>query len=195
MARSARAVVCPRTYYALRVGWSVHTLSERHHFSSLAGGDHDGVVTLGLARGRKFLGALFGGEKGSDLTLLQRRLARIFLTLKTQYDLNGATLQLLLASSFLGMFIGAAALGRLADRIGRRRAFLFNLIGFSLWTKAWTPRDTALSDDGRMPILVEPTIVADVWSSTDQPSIPADPQTVMRTLSKSDAAAVAESVP
>ena len=93
-------------------------------------------------------------------------------TLKTQYDLNGATLKLLLASSFLGMFIGAAAPGRLADRIGRRRAFLFNLIWFSLWTKAWTPRDTALGDDGRMPILVEPTIVADVWSSTDQPSIP-----------------------
>ena len=43
--------------------------------------------------------------------------------------------------------------------------------------------------------LVEPTIVADVGSSTDQPSIPADPQTVMRPLSKSDAAAVAESVP
>ncbi len=55
-------------------------------------------------------------------------------TLKTQYDLNGTTLKLLLASSFLGMFIGAAALGRLADRIGRRRAFLFNLIWFSLWT-------------------------------------------------------------
>src|SRR3954463_11543418 len=55
-------------------------------------------------------------------------------TLKTQYDLNGTTLKLLLASSFLGMFIGAAALGRLADRIGRRRAFLFNLVWFSLWT-------------------------------------------------------------
>lgn len=55
-------------------------------------------------------------------------------TLKTQYDLSGTTLKLLLASSFLGMFIGAAALGRLADRIGRRRAFLFNLIWFSLWT-------------------------------------------------------------
>jgi MFS transporter, putative metabolite:H+ symporter len=55
-------------------------------------------------------------------------------TLKTQYDLSGATLKLLLASSFLGMFIGAAALGRLADKIGRRRAFLFNLIWFSAWT-------------------------------------------------------------
>ncbi len=55
-------------------------------------------------------------------------------TLKAQYDLNGTTLKLLLASSFVGMFIGAAALGRLADRIGRRRAFLFNLVWFSLWT-------------------------------------------------------------
>jgi putative MFS transporter len=55
-------------------------------------------------------------------------------TLKTQYELSGTTLKLLLASSFLGMFIGAAALGRLADRIGRRRAFLFNLMWFSLWT-------------------------------------------------------------
>jgi putative MFS transporter len=55
-------------------------------------------------------------------------------TLKAQYDLGGTTLKLLLASSFLGMFIGAATLGRLADRIGRRRAFLFNLIWFSLWS-------------------------------------------------------------
>jgi putative MFS transporter len=55
-------------------------------------------------------------------------------TLKTQYDLGGTTLKLLLASSFLGMFIGAATLGRLADKIGRRRAFLFNLIWFSLWS-------------------------------------------------------------
>jgi putative MFS transporter len=55
-------------------------------------------------------------------------------TLKTQYALDGTTLKLLLASSFVGMFIGAAALGRLADKIGRRRAFLFNLIWFSLWT-------------------------------------------------------------
>jgi putative MFS transporter len=55
-------------------------------------------------------------------------------TLKTQYDFDGTTLKLLLASSFVGMFIGAATLGRLADRIGRRRAFLFNLIWFSFWT-------------------------------------------------------------
>jgi putative MFS transporter len=55
-------------------------------------------------------------------------------TLKAQYDLDGTSLKLLLASSFVGMFIGSAVLGRLADRIGRRRAFLFNLIWFSAWT-------------------------------------------------------------
>ena len=54
--------------------------------------------------------------------------------LKTQYGLGGAALQLLLASSFLGMFIGAAAFSRMADRIGRRRAFLFNLVWFSVWS-------------------------------------------------------------
>lgn len=52
--------------------------------------------------------------------------------LKTEYGLGGTTLQLLMASSFLGMFIGAAAFGRIADRIGRRRAFIINLVWFSV---------------------------------------------------------------
>jgi putative MFS transporter len=52
--------------------------------------------------------------------------------LKSEYHLGGTTLQLLMASSFLGMFIGAAAFGRIADRIGRRRAFLLNLVWFSV---------------------------------------------------------------
>ena len=50
--------------------------------------------------------------------------------LKTQYGLGGRALELLLASSFLGMFIGAAVFGRLADRIGRRRAFCSTWCGF-----------------------------------------------------------------
>ena len=54
--------------------------------------------------------------------------------LKTEYGLGGTALQLLMASSFLGMFIGAAAFGRTADRIGRRRAFLLNLVWFSVWS-------------------------------------------------------------
>src|SRR3954451_6025602 len=54
--------------------------------------------------------------------------------LKTEYGLGNTALQLLMASSFLGMFIGAAAFGRIADRIGRRRAFLFNLVWFSVFS-------------------------------------------------------------
>ncbi len=54
--------------------------------------------------------------------------------LKTQYGLGGMMLQALMASSFLGMFIGAAVFGRLADRLGRRRAFLINLVWFSVWS-------------------------------------------------------------
>lgn len=54
--------------------------------------------------------------------------------LKTQYGLGGTTLHLLMASTFLGMFFGAAFFGRLADRIGRRRAFLANLVWFSVWS-------------------------------------------------------------
>lgn len=52
--------------------------------------------------------------------------------LKTEYHLGGSTLSLLMASSFIGMFIGAAAFGRIADRIGRRKAFLLNLVWFSV---------------------------------------------------------------
>ena len=54
--------------------------------------------------------------------------------LKTEYGLGGTVLQVLMASSFLGMFIGAAAFGRIADRIGRRKAFLINLVWFSAWS-------------------------------------------------------------
>ena len=52
-------------------------------------------------------------------------------TFKATYGIHGVVLEWLLASTFFGMFIGAAVLGRLADRIGRRRAFLLNLTWFS----------------------------------------------------------------
>jgi putative MFS transporter len=47
--------------------------------------------------------------------------------LKTQFTLSAAELPPVLASTFIGMFLGAIVMGRLADRIGRRRAFLLNL--------------------------------------------------------------------
>ena len=43
------------------------------------------------------------------------------------FKLSKAELPLLLASTFVGMFVGALLLGRLADRFGRRGAFLLNL--------------------------------------------------------------------
>jgi MFS family permease len=54
--------------------------------------------------------------------------------LKTEWGLQGLELQLLLASSFVGMFIGAAFLSGMADKLGRRRAFMLNLIWFSAWS-------------------------------------------------------------
>ncbi|MFD9304499.1 MFS transporter [Streptomyces sp. NPDC060048] len=55
--------------------------------------------------------------------------------LQNDFAFNGTTLKLVLASAFVGQFIGSLALGRVADRYGRRRAFLINLAlysGFSL---------------------------------------------------------------
>ena len=55
-------------------------------------------------------------------------------TLHTRYGVQGSALKWLLASTFVGMFVGALAFGRLADRLGRRSAFLLNLTWFSFWS-------------------------------------------------------------
>jgi len=47
--------------------------------------------------------------------------------LSKDFHLSASMLPLVLASAFLGMFIGALTLGRLADRVGRRRSFLLSL--------------------------------------------------------------------
>lgn len=55
--------------------------------------------------------------------------------LQEDFAFNGTTLKLVLASAFIGQFFGSLVLGRVADRFGRRRAFLINLAlysGFSL---------------------------------------------------------------
>ena len=54
--------------------------------------------------------------------------------LKTEFAIGGNDLKLVLASAFLGMFFGAAFLSRLADVVGRKRAFMFNLMWFSAWS-------------------------------------------------------------
>lgn len=54
--------------------------------------------------------------------------------LTSTFGLSGAGLALVLASAFLGMFVGAAFVARLADRFGRRRLFLFSLLWYSLFS-------------------------------------------------------------
>ncbi|HET6499207.1 MAG TPA: MFS transporter [Amycolatopsis sp.] len=54
--------------------------------------------------------------------------------LASEFGVSSAELKPLLASAFLGAFVGAVALGRLADRIGRRRAFLLTLGLYSVFT-------------------------------------------------------------
>ncbi|MEU8877601.1 MFS transporter [Streptomyces javensis] len=55
-------------------------------------------------------------------------------TLKTTFDLAGFELSLVLASAFVGAFVGAVVIGRLADRIGRRTAYMVTLTLYSAAT-------------------------------------------------------------
>ncbi|WP_433558427.1 MFS transporter [Pseudonocardia xinjiangensis] len=52
--------------------------------------------------------------------------------LTSEFHLTSAVLAPVLASTFVGMFIGSIVLGRMADRVGRRRAFMINLALYSL---------------------------------------------------------------
>ncbi|HEY4007783.1 MAG TPA: MFS transporter [Pseudonocardia sp.] len=54
--------------------------------------------------------------------------------LTDQFQLSKAALAPVLASTFIGMFLGALVMGRLADRLGRRRAFLLNLALYSVFS-------------------------------------------------------------
>src|SRR5262245_17121390 len=54
--------------------------------------------------------------------------------LTASFGLSQQSLPFVLGSSFLGMFIGAAFMGGIADRYGRRPAFLINLGIYSLFT-------------------------------------------------------------
>ena len=56
--------------------------------------------------------------------------------LTKQFMLSPVQLQAVLASGFLGMFVGAVGLGAFADRFGRRAAFLVNLGLYSVFTLA-----------------------------------------------------------
>lgn len=54
--------------------------------------------------------------------------------LKQDFGLGADPLKAVLASAFVGQFVGALVLGRLADRLGRRRAFLLNLAIYSVFS-------------------------------------------------------------
>jgi putative MFS transporter len=54
--------------------------------------------------------------------------------LTASFGLSSQALQAVLSSSFLGMFFGATFMGGIADRFGRRPAFLVNLGIYSLFT-------------------------------------------------------------
>jgi putative MFS transporter len=51
-----------------------------------------------------------------------------------QFHLSDALLPAVLASTFVGMFLGALLLGRMADRFGRRGAFLLNLSLYAVFS-------------------------------------------------------------
>lgn len=62
--------------------------------------------------------------------------ATISTVLKQQLSLDRTSLNLLLGSAFLGQFLGALVMGRLTDRIGRRKAFMINLALYSVFSLA-----------------------------------------------------------
>ncbi|MBA8928904.1 putative MFS transporter [Kutzneria viridogrisea] len=51
-----------------------------------------------------------------------------------QFHLGKPAQALVLSSAFLGMFVGALTLGRMADRLGRRRAFLLSTAVYSVFS-------------------------------------------------------------
>jgi len=72
---------------------------------------------------------------GSFFDLFDIFLAGVLGTALTQqFQLDRVSLPAALSSAFVGMFLGAMLLGRLADRVGRRAAFLLNLGIYSTFT-------------------------------------------------------------
>lgn len=74
---------------------------------------------------------------GAFFDLFDIFLAGVLATVLTKhFMLSPVLLQGVLASGFLGMFVGAVGLGAFADRFGRRTAFLINLGFYSVFTLA-----------------------------------------------------------
>jgi len=74
---------------------------------------------------------------GTFFDLFDIFLAGVLGTVLTeQFHLSRLALPAVLGSGFLGMFVGAVSLGTIADRIGRRRAFMITLGIYSAFTFA-----------------------------------------------------------
>lgn len=58
-------------------------------------------------------------------------IAFLLTPIKTEFGLDGTQTGFVLSAGFVGMFLGAAIAGRLADRIGRKRVFQGTLVLFS----------------------------------------------------------------
>src|SRR4051812_2946860 len=72
---------------------------------------------------------------GSFFDLFDIFLAGVLSTVLTQqFQLSRLALPAVIGSGFIGMFVGATLLGRLADTHGRRTAFLLNLGIYSVFT-------------------------------------------------------------
>ena len=56
--------------------------------------------------------------------------------LATEFGLGTVGKSMVIAAGFAGMFVGASALSVVADRLGRRRVFIFNLLVYSLFSLA-----------------------------------------------------------
>ena len=79
--------------------------------------------------------AAFVAGIGAFFDLFDIFLAGVLATVLAQeFALSRLALPAVLSSAFVGMFIGAALFGRLADRFGRRTAFLVNLGVYSFFT-------------------------------------------------------------
>ncbi len=97
------------------------------------GGASAVLETLPLSRWHKVIVVLVGIGSFFDLyeVFLGGVLAPI---LAKEFALGSAGKAAVVASGFLGMFVGANVLSVMADRMGRRRVFLFNLLTYSLFS-------------------------------------------------------------
>jgi len=95
------------------------------------------VVVAAASTGDRICGLVAALSSGVFFDLFDIFLAGVLATVLTrEFMLSPVQLQAVLASGFLGMFVGAVGLGAFADRFGRRTAFLINLGLYSVFTLA-----------------------------------------------------------